>query len=128
MASKLPINRNTDEWELPKEIADRVLSAVEAIESGQSVRTVEFITKDNGEIVRLTTEVDGSETREVLNEATAARLKSGLSQAAFAQLTGISVRTLQEWEQGRRKPSSAARSLLKIVIAKPKLVQEILSA
>ena len=38
--------------------------------------------------------------------------KTGLSQARFAQLLGVSVRTLQDWEQGRRAPSGAARTLL----------------
>jgi putative transcriptional regulator len=43
---------------------------------------------------------------------TAVREKTGLSQAKFAKLLGVSVRTLQEWEQGRRAPSGAARTLL----------------
>src|SRR6266446_3099485 len=42
------------------------------------------------------------------------RERTGLSQARFAQLLGVSVRTLQEWEQGRRAPSGAARTLLLI--------------
>ena len=42
------------------------------------------------------------------------REQTGLSQARFAQLLGVSVRTLQEWEQGRRAPSGAARTLLLI--------------
>ncbi|MFO1510407.1 MAG: helix-turn-helix domain-containing protein [Steroidobacteraceae bacterium] len=40
------------------------------------------------------------------------RGKTGLSQTQFATLLGISVRTLQDWEQGRRAPSGAARTLL----------------
>ena len=40
------------------------------------------------------------------------REKTGLSQARFAALLGVSVRTLQDWEQGRRAPSGAARTLL----------------
>jgi putative transcriptional regulator len=44
----------------------------------------------------------------------AARQRSGLSQARVAALLGVSVRTLQEWEQGRRQPSGAARTLLKV--------------
>ena len=43
-----------------------------------------------------------------------ARNASGLSQAQFAELMGISVRTLQKWEQGEREPSGAARSLIRI--------------
>ena len=42
----------------------------------------------------------------------AIREQTGLSQAVFARLLGVSVRTLQEWEQGRRAPSGAARTLL----------------
>ena len=40
------------------------------------------------------------------------RAKTGLSQTQFAELMGVSVRTLQDWEQGRRAPSGAARTLL----------------
>jgi putative transcriptional regulator len=39
------------------------------------------------------------------------REKTGLSQPRFAALLGISVRTLQDWKQGRRAPSGAARTL-----------------
>lgn len=38
------------------------------------------------------------------------RKKTGLSQSRFAELLGVSVRTLQDWEQGRRMPSGAARA------------------
>lgn len=39
------------------------------------------------------------------------RMKSGLSQAKFAAALGVSKRTLEQWEQGRRKPSGAAKQL-----------------
>jgi len=45
------------------------------------------------------------------------REKTGLSQSRFASLLGVSVRTLQDWEQRRRAPSGAARTLL-LVVAK----------
>ena len=48
------------------------------------------------------------------------REKTGLSQARFAELLGVSVRTLQDWEQGRRAPSGAARTLLLIAQKNPK--------
>ena len=52
----------------------------------------------------------------------ATRQKLGLSQAQFAQLLGISVRTLHHWEQGTRTPSGAARVLLRIASVNPELV------
>ena len=43
-------------------------------------------------------------------DAATARIKIGLSQSEFATLLGVSKRTLQDWEQGRREPSGAAKS------------------
>jgi len=56
----------------------------------------------------------------------AARHQVGLSQAQFAVLLGVSERTLQDWEQGRREPSGAAKSLLKIAEKRPDVLREIL--
>jgi putative transcriptional regulator len=53
------------------------------------------------------------------------RAKSGLSQGDFARLLGVSVRTLQEWEQGRRVPSGPARTLLSIANRNPKILLEV---
>ena len=50
------------------------------------------------------------------------RLKSGLSQAKFAAALGVSKRTLERWEQGRRKPSCAAKQLLKIAERHPEVL------
>ncbi len=57
-----------------------------------------------------------------------ARLKLGLSQSEFAKMLGVSRRTLQEWEQGRRTPSGAAKSLITIAIKKPEIIKELLAA
>lgn len=57
-----------------------------------------------------------------------ARHKIGLSQTEFAKLLGVSLRTLQEWEQGRRAPSGAAKSLITIAIKKPEVLKELLAA
>ena len=51
-----------------------------------------------------------------------ARNKTGLSQSQFATLQGVSVRTLQGWEQGRKQPSGAARTLLAIASKNPRAV------
>ena len=52
------------------------------------------------------------------------RSRTGLSQSEFASLLGVSVRTLQEWEQGRRIPSGPARTLLTIAYKNPKVLLE----
>ena len=56
----------------------------------------------------------------VRSEVARARMASGLTQQKFASLLGVSLRTLQEWEQGRKNPSGAARTLLKIAGTNPK--------
>ena len=53
------------------------------------------------------------------------RLKSGLSQAEFAAALGVSKRTLEQWEQGRRQPSGAAYTLLKIAERHPEVLLEV---
>ncbi len=54
-----------------------------------------------------------------------ARNKSGLSQAQFAALMGVSVRTLQAWEQGKRNPSGAAQTLLRIADEAPAVLRKL---
>lgn len=56
-----------------------------------------------------------------------ARVTSGLSQASFASLLGVSVRTLQDWEQGRREPSGAAKTLIKVARLHPEILKELAS-
>ena len=53
------------------------------------------------------------------------REKTGLSQARFATLLGVSVRTIQDWEQGRRAPSGAARTLLLVASKNPGALLEV---
>lgn len=53
------------------------------------------------------------------------RLKLKLSQSAFAALMGVSVRTLQDWEQGRRAPQGPALALLRIAEQHPDVFNEL---
>lgn len=62
-------------------------------------------------------------TKVKLPAAAEARASVGLSQQEFAQLLGVSPRTLQDWEQGRREPNGAARTLLKVAVKHPKLLR-----
>jgi putative transcriptional regulator len=68
-----------------------------------------------GEHGRMTTLPAISEIRE----------RTGLSQSQFSTLLGVSVRTLQEWEQGRRAPSGAARTLLMIAAKNPRALVDV---
>lgn len=58
-------------------------------------------------------------------EVVEARHKTGLTQAGFADLLGVSKRTLQQWEQARSKPSGAAQSLIKIALRHPEILREL---
>jgi putative transcriptional regulator len=73
------------------------------------------------EILEGLRELKRGEAGRVINvpSVTEIRERTGLSQAKFATLLGVSVRTLQEWEQGRRAPSGAARTLLMVAAKNP---------
>jgi putative transcriptional regulator len=57
----------------------------------------------------------------------AVRRRLGKSQAAFARMIGVSVATLQNWEQGRRRPKGPARALLRVAAANPEAVAAVLA-
>jgi len=52
-------------------------------------------------------------------EAARSRIGAGLSLARFAELLGVSRRTLEQWEQGRREPSGAAKTLIRLAALQP---------
>lgn len=58
----------------------------------------------------------------------AIRVKLRKSQSEFALMIGVSVSTLQNWEQGRRQPEGPARALLRVASEKPQAVAEALEA
>ena len=77
-------------FEAEREVWKEVLEGVKEIKTGGGKRTK---VQPTSQVVRV-------------------RLKSGLSQAEFAAALGVSKRTLEQWEQGRREPSGAAKQLL----------------
>jgi putative transcriptional regulator len=62
-------------------------------------------------------------TKVKLPEAAEARARVGLSQQAFALLLGVSARTVQDWEQGRREPTGAAKTLLRVAVSHPEVLR-----
>ena len=82
---------------MKRDIGNELLAGIEAIKQGQGKRTTVALPSDVKTI----------------------RAKTGLSQSAFAGLLGVSIRTLQEWEQGRRTPKGAAQALLRVADRHP---------
>lgn len=77
------------------------------------------------EILQSIADMKAGRGRVVLSAAAEARSATGLSQSQFARLLGVSVRTLQGWEQGRKQPSGAARTLLAIARTNPKALLDV---
>jgi putative transcriptional regulator len=72
------------------------------------------------DLLQAVQEMKAGQVQVVSSPVIEARKKTGLSQSQFAALMGVSVRTLQGWEQGRKQPSGAARTLLAIASTNPK--------
>jgi putative transcriptional regulator len=79
------------------------------------------------ELLQSVREMKAGHVQVVLSPVIEARKKTGLSQSQFAALLGVSVRTLQGWEQGRKQPSGAARTLLAIASMNPKALLAVAS-
>ena len=90
-------------WEKSRDIGQEILKGIRDIKAGRIGRRY---TTGSYSIVR-------------------AREKSGLSQAKIAGLLGVSVRTLQDWEQGRREPNAAAKTLIKVADLHPTVLRKI---
>lgn len=113
-----------------RDIGAELLAAVQEMASGRVARRTTFETLPDGSVRRCTLSADGQvEATELLNgpqwQVLAARMASGLTQSQFAKAAGVSVRTLQEWEQGRKAPSGPAQSLLRLVSRHPELLAEL---
>ena len=82
------------------ELGEKLLASVRQMKAGQAARKSDV----------------------PLSPAIEARNRVGLSQAEFARLLGVSVRTLQDWEQGRREPTGAAKTLLRVAVSNPEVL------
>ena len=71
------------------------------------------------ELLQSVREMKAGKLHVAYSPAIEAREKTGLSQSQFAAVLGVSVRTLQGWEQGRKQPRGAARTLLTIARTNP---------
>ncbi|MDR2892724.1 MAG: helix-turn-helix domain-containing protein [Deltaproteobacteria bacterium] len=94
------------------------------------VRKTELLPQADGSLVRRITDKAGNVTEDTISVeqrlSLDARMQLEMSQQQFAAMLGISVRTLHDWEQGRREPSGAARTLLKIAARHPDVVREVM--
>lgn len=87
---------------------------------------IEKFQKDLLESVKQMGRKQGARVTKVkVPEAAEARALVGLSQQDFALLLGVSARTLQDWEQGRREPTGAAKTLLRVAVSHPEVLREL---
>ena len=117
-------------WEKERDLNAELLHALHEMKRGDWARKTEFFTQSDGSVRRVTTRRDGTIEKDEIITAEkalviAARAATGLSQTAFSKLLGISVRTLQEWEQGRKTPSGASATLLKVAARHPEILKEL---
>ena len=117
-------------WEKKRDLNAELLQALQDMKGGEWARKTEFTPQADGSIRRVISRRDGTIEKDDIIPAekalvAAARAATGLSQAPFARLLGVSVRTLQEWEQGRKMPSGAAATLLKVAARHPEVLQEL---
>ena len=98
---------------MPSKAKKLLPSEIAAFEAGRDI---------GAEILRSIKDIKAGKGKVVASSASEAREATGLSQSQFASLLGVSVRTLQGWEQGLKQPSGAARTLLAIARTNPKAV------
>lgn len=117
-------------WEKSRDLNSELMQALQEMKQGRWARKTEFVPQSDGSVRRIITRRNGIVEKDEIISAekapvAAARAATGLSQKEFAKLMGVSVRTLQEWEQGRKIPSGAAATLLKVAARHPEVLQEL---
>lgn len=117
------------EWERTRDLDAELQAVLDDARVVRPARKTEFLPLSHGRMRRRVTRADGTVEHDQIIPAAqvqvaAARAGTGLSQAEFAALMGVSVRTLQDWEAGRRNPSGAAKTLLRIASVHPDIVRE----
>ena len=117
------------EWERTRDLNAELEAALRDPAGPRPARQTEFLPLARGRMRRRVTRADGTVEHDQIIAANrvqvaAARAGTGMSQAQFAQMLGVSVRTLQDWEAGRRNPSGAARTLLRIASLHPQVVRD----
>ena len=89
-----------------------------------------LLPQPDGSLIRRVMDKAGNVTEDTISAeqrlSLDARTQLEMTQKQFAAMLGISVRTLHDWEQGRREPSGAARTLLKIAARHPEVVRELM--
>ena len=124
--------KTLEKWEATRDLNAELLGSIRELKAQKWARKMEFILQPDGSLRRLITRRDGTVEKDEVAPAealaaVAARASTGLSQAEFAKLLGVSKRTLQEWEQGRKQPTRTAKSLLKIALKHPNILREMLT-
>ena len=112
---------------MKRNLQNELLADLAALKQGQPLRVTEFTANADGS---MTETVTYGESRQVIQltgprwEVICARQALKFTQAEFADLLGVSWRTLENWEQGRTLPSGAARMLITIARIRPKAVRD----
>jgi len=95
--------------------------------SGRELAAHEAARDLAADLLQSVREMKAGKVHLVTSPVVEARRKTGLSQSEFAALLGVSIRTLQGWEQGRKQPSGAARTLLAIAASNPRALLAIVA-
>ena len=109
------------------------VQAMKAVRRGEQApaRVWAIKRQPNGQVTRRRLDPERHRRRQQArwkNTVAATRAKLGLPQNKFAGLLGISVKTLHNWEQGRREPTGAARVLLRVASLHPEAVLDAVAA